>query len=260
MNFIVLGGGCFGTFYARQLLRAKNLSFEKIIVVDVKGIKNPCQAFQELGEGGGKIQYVFSDWKEFFYPYLDQKINEAAHGKVSRDHYIPPTFAPHVLMEAFLNILQKRFPEILIRPEPMSMVADQKLEGQPSTLIKDKIQIPFHMLLPSGNLALSFSTWICPATCIEPPTCPVTRGPKDWDMKTKILESMQINTNVDYISVLQCRHLTMGVGTIPVQEIVNEYLKFQEVARVPGTHGLTMASVSSCHGLVGRAFIQHGEL
>ena len=241
MNFIILGGGCFGTFYARQLLRAKNLSFEKIIIVDIKDSQNPCQAFQELGDGGGRIQHVTSDWKDFFYPYLNQKINEASQGHAIDDHYIPPTFAPHVLMEAFLSILQKRTPKVLIGPEPM---------------IAGKIQTPFEMALPQGNLALSFATWTCPATCIEPPTCPVTKGPKDWDMKKKIIETV----HADHVSIFQCRHLAMGVGTIPVAEIVSDYINFEKKVSQPGEYHVAMGSVSSCHGLIGSAVIRNGNI
>ncbi|QQR81466.1 MAG: hypothetical protein IPJ69_04930 [Deltaproteobacteria bacterium] len=233
MDFIILGGGCFGSFYTRQLLRAqKFLSFQTIHIVD---IKKDCQAFLEHGDGAGKIVYNIQDWKDFFLPYFREKINDVRLGKPIEDHYVPPTFAPHVLMEVFLDIFQKDFPLVKIGPEPMI----------------DLLKTPVDMALPNGTRALSFATWMCPASCIEPPTCPHTGGPKDWDMKDYL---QNIKTP---LYVFQCRHLAMGVGTIPVQEIVNEYLRFEKQVSQSGTHSVSMASVSSCHGLIGQVKIEN---
>lgn len=238
MNFIILGGGCFGSFYTRQLLRAQK-TIENIHVID---LKQNCQVFLEQGDGGGKIVYHIQDWKEFFLPYLREKINDARLGKSIADHYVPPTFAPHVLMEVFLDIFQKDFPQVKIGPEPML---------EPLSEILSELKIPVDIALPNGTRALSFATWTCPASCIEPPTCPYTRGPKDWDMKSYLNNRVGEIHELPLQLIFQCRHLAMGVGTIPVQEIVNEYLRFEKEVSLSGITSVTMASISSCHGLIG---------
>ena len=39
--------------------------------------------------------------------------------------------------------------------------------------------VPYERPTRDGDLALSYATWICPPTRIEPELCPHTRGPKD---------------------------------------------------------------------------------
>ena len=62
---------------------------------------------------------------------------------------------------------------------------------------------------------------------------------------------------IDSLHIFQCRHYAMGVGAIPMRAVVEEYLKFRDVVRAPGTHRSAMASVSSCHGLIGLVEVRH---
>ena len=67
MRFIVLGGGCYGTFYSRQLLRARDagaLDVAEIIVLDHN---RQCQAARELPPDP-VVTFAVSDWE----PWLDQ--------------------------------------------------------------------------------------------------------------------------------------------------------------------------------------------
>ncbi len=61
----MVGGGCYGTFYASQLAKAKargKTDHRTVIVVD----RNPdCQAKRELGEARDR-EFVVSDWTTFF--------------------------------------------------------------------------------------------------------------------------------------------------------------------------------------------------
>jgi hypothetical protein len=230
MDFIILGGGCFGSFYVRQLLRGgRRIGVGTLHVVDHD---SNCRVRQEFGVSH-PIQYHVQDWKDFLFPYFDRCLERRAAGEDIEDHYVPPTFAPHVLMELFIEKARSEFPKATFEKNPF----------------EDAVGTPVDLQLPAGTRALSFATWTCPASCIEPPICPHTRGPKDWDMKEHL--NARGMEGVDSLHVFQCRHYAMGVGTIPVQNIVDEYLKFREVVRLPGTHLSAMASVSSCHGLVG---------
>lgn len=233
MDFIILGGGCFGSFYVKQLLRGcSQLGFGRIHVVD----HDPdCRARREFPE---EPVFHIQDWKPFLFNYFDEQFARWRRGEEIADHYVPPTFAPHILFELFLEKARRENPALVFRQVPLDL----------------PIGTPVDMVLPAGTRALSFATWTCPATCIEPPTCPHTRGPKDWDMKAYLEKHA-----VDETLIFQCRHLAMGVGTIPVQKMIDEYVKFQTLIGVPGTHRVAMATVSSCHGLIGLVHVSYAE-
>lgn len=244
IDFIVLGGGCFGAFYVRQLLRgADRLGVGTLHIVD----KDPeCRVRRDFG-GDARLSYHVQDWKEFLFPYFEKCLVRREKGEVIDDRYIPPTFAPHILMELFLEKAGREFPSVHFERRPFE---------QP-------IGTPVDLLLPAGTRALSFATWTCPSSCIEPPTCPHTRGPKDWDMKEYLQGCFASGRtrgsplHADSLHVFQCRHFAMGVGTVPVSEIVDEYFKFRDTVRKQGRHRVAMASVSSCHGLIGAVEVSH---
>lgn len=242
MDFLIIGGGCYGSFYTRQLLRgAGHIHFEKIHVVD----HDPkCRVFSEYRDASleikEKLVFHTQDWKEFLKDYLDHLIVRFQKGEVLQDQYAPPCLAPHILYELFLEKVKSEFPKISFSSKPF----------------EKKVGTPFDTLLPAGTRALSFATWTCPHSCIEPPTCPHTRGPKDWDMKEYLMNYFK-NEKLDSLHYFQCLHYTMGVGTIPIKTIVEEYLKFREVVRVPGMHLSAVATISSCHGLVGLVESRH---
>lgn len=237
MDFIIVGGGCFGSFYVRQLLRgADRLRVRRIHVVD----HNPdCQAKREFGDPlkdpNGLLLFHRAEWGAFLFDYFDRALKDHEAGKRIDDHYVPPTYAPHLLLDFMIEKASREFPDLLFSHPEME------------TTIGTPVDIP----LAAGTRALSFATWTCPATCIEPPTCPHTRGPKDWDMKT------YLKGQVDSQHVFQCRHYAMGVGTIPVSDILEEYLKFRNEVGQAGTHRTAVATVSSCHGLIGLVEARH---
>ena len=234
MNFIILGGGCFGAFYVRQLLRgADRIGVGAIHIIDKD---SNCRVRRDFGENA-RLAYHIQDWKDFLLPYFNGCLVRREAGEAVEDHYIPPTFAPHILMELFLEKASREFPSVRFERRPF----------------ETPVGTPVDMLLPAGTRALSFATWTCPASCIEPPTCPHTREPKDWDMKDHLAKTVK----ADSLHVFQCRHYAMGVGTIPVSAILDEYLKFRNIVRAPGRHRAAMASVSSCHGLIGLVEVSH---
>lgn len=239
-DFIVLGGGCFGTFYVRQLLRgAGRLGVGVVHVVDKD---SECRVRRDFGPDP-RLTYHVQDWKDFLFPYFDRALARHERGEPVDDRYIPPTFAPHILMELFLDRASRD-------------VASIRFEKKP---FENSVGTPVDILLPAGTRALSFATWTCPASCIEPPTCPHTRGPKDWDMKEYLVGAVHEPPlqGIESLHVFQCRHYAMGVGTVAVREILEEYVRFRETIRKPGRHVAAMASVSSCHGLIGLVEATH---
>src|SRR5205814_182637 len=61
----VIGGGCYGTFYAGQLAKAKQrgrADYRRVVVVD----RDPaCRARAELGEAPDR-RFVTRDWRAYF--------------------------------------------------------------------------------------------------------------------------------------------------------------------------------------------------
>ncbi len=232
MNFIVVGGGCYGTYYCRQLLRgAEKLGLEQLVVVD----HDPnCQVRRELVDD--RILHITQDWRVFLQTYFAEQLQRHEQGLPIIDHYVPPCIAPHILFETFEWELTRHHPTLKISHPPVS----------------GKIGTPVDMALADGNRALSFAEWICPHSCIEPRLCPVTRGPKDWDMREHLVKFFaEQQLPVDSYHLFSCRHLAMGVGTIPWREIVVEFVLLREAITKNHEHRAALATISSCHGLVG---------
>ena len=65
-DIIVVGGGCYGSYYVRQLRRARAagaVRWDRLVVVD----RDPGCA---IANDGADLDLVVSDWHRFFYDYL----------------------------------------------------------------------------------------------------------------------------------------------------------------------------------------------
>src|SRR5207302_4319662 len=70
-DVVVVGGGCYGSFYAAQLAKAKargKADYRSVIVVDRNA---RCRARAELGEAPDR-RFVTEDWSTFFDAYLPE--------------------------------------------------------------------------------------------------------------------------------------------------------------------------------------------
>src|SRR5688572_9686706 len=70
-RIVVVGGGCYGGYYVRQLLRAERagaLTWDELVVVD----RDPSCAVSALpiDDRPPRLRLVESDWHEFFAQYL----------------------------------------------------------------------------------------------------------------------------------------------------------------------------------------------
>ena len=232
MEFIIVGGGCYGHFYVRQLLRgAERIGLTRLTVVD----RDPqCRVAREFSDP--RLQLVVREWRDFLFPYFRELVARAEQSGAVTAHYVPPCLAPHILFELFEAALQAEAPGIRLAHQPMT----------------EAVGTPFDTPLASGHRAVSFATWLCPHSCIEPQLCPATRGPRDWEMRDR-LTALQAEgrLRVASLHLFQCRHFAMGVGTIPFAEIVAEYQRFRAVAQRPEPQRIALATISSCHGLIG---------
>lgn len=233
-TFHVVGGGCFGSQYVRWLLKAKSqgkVEFDRVRAIDRD---RHCKLARK-GPQDPSLEIVTADWIEYAAALLQRPAAETA-----ADHWVPSPLSPHILFLAMLKAA---------RAEGYRLIPAPFREHPPT---------PVRFELPNGNLAISFAEWTCPVNCIEPDICPATKGPRDWDMKPALAQHFGGRESEVSAQVLQCQHLVQGVGTIPWREIAEGYVRLLgDLKR--GVSRVAVATVSSCHGLIGMAELKDSE-
>jgi hypothetical protein len=213
-RFVVIGGGADGALYVRQLLRAVTagrLRTDALHVVD----RDPACAVSRSPHPLVRLQRA--DWNDWLDEHLD--------GFGVGDHFVPYHWAPHLLVEWLER--QARRVGAFTRRDPAVPPAG----------------VPFERPTRDGALALSYATWPCPPTCIEPALCPHTRAAKHWSLAADldapgVLEPL----------VFRCLHLVHGVATIPVASLLAaRRCVLAGLARGPRRY--RVATASHCHGL-----------
>lgn len=232
MRFIVLGGGCYGTFYGRQLLRARAasvLAVDEIVIVDRAA---EPQALCELGRDP-VLRFEREDWGEYLGAYLPT-LDESA-----TDQLVTPPFTPHLAMVWILDRLREERPELGWTLEPFRRF--------PGT--------PFEAQAEGGPLVVSHADWICPVHCIEPEVCPKTRGPRFWDLdstvRTFATELEGAGQPIDQVHLFHCHHVAYGVGAYPAARIPRALGGILEGVEAigPGDRArFLVGTVSHCHG------------
>src|SRR2546423_15394184 len=98
----VVGGGCYGTFYAGQLAKAKERGkarFRRVVVVD----RAPaCRARLELGETPDRV-FVAREWDDYFAELLGGAARAAAgeaHGCIVAGPPVPLLMFPRLWVRA----------------------------------------------------------------------------------------------------------------------------------------------------------------
>jgi hypothetical protein len=238
MQVIIIGGGCFGTFYTRQLLTARSegkIAFESLNIID----KNKdCQMTREIQDPEAQVSAM--DWKAYLRGYAAQYFDQPDL-KFREDIFIPSHWAPHLLWDMLIVHIQQEttLPDIEVK----------KIK------VTDKIQTPYEMILENGDDAVSFATWACPPHCIEPKKCPHTKEDRDWEMGDSLKQFFQ-DRGEDYYSFF-CRHLANGVAGIPMSDIHDEYLRLKAAVKKNKLLRVAIATHSSCHGLLSLVEISH---
>src|SRR5947209_4428834 len=106
-DVIVIGGGCYGTFYARQLAKAKDkgrAAYRRVIVVDRDA---RCRAKGELGEALDRA-FVTREWGAYLAEYLTGA--ERARRDEAQDYVVPSPLMPHLMFEWLVARARARWP------------------------------------------------------------------------------------------------------------------------------------------------------
>jgi hypothetical protein len=217
-GFIVIGGAEMGAAYVRQLLRAAaagRLDTDRIVVVD----RDPACAAARCDDP--RVRIETADWSE----WLDAHLDEAG----PDDRLVPYHWAPHLLLTWLEGQAARAGARTMRRTGPPPR------------------GLPYEATTTAGDRALSYASWVCPPTCIEPALCPHTRGQKDWSLAAD-LESRRSGDAVDDRIVFRCLHLLYGVGAIPVADILQA--RDRMIAGLGrGPRAYLVATSSHCHAL-----------
>jgi hypothetical protein len=234
-DVVVVGGGCYGTFYAAQLGKAKGqgkADYRTVLVVD----RDPdCRARRELDETPDR-RFVTSEWDAFFDTFLFT--TSPGPSPEECDYIVPSPHMSHVMFEWVVRRTQARFPARTLEVIPVS----------------GTLGTPYDRTAADRTRYVSFADWVCPTHCIEPATCPAIGAPRTWEMPDAVRaldERMrQGGEGVAGTALFVCRHHVFGVGTFAVDAVLDGERIVADTARRPDGGLVLVATVSACHGAV----------
>jgi len=226
----IIGGGCYGSFYAAQLEKARRrgaVQLRRVLVVD----RDPgCQAVREglIGDG---VELVVAEWGAFVGDFLATSPPPAG----PDDAIVPSPLMPHLMADWLLARASLAWPKRSPRLAPATEPAGT----------------PYDRVGPDGTRYLSFADWLCPTHCVEPAICPVTRGPRTWEMGDQVAEyaaRLARSRTVAGAASFVTRHRAFGVGMFDAAEARAAARLVEEAARESGPVAVVVATISSCHG------------
>lgn len=237
-TIVVVGGGCYGGYYVRQLSRARAAGFatwSRLVVVDRDAL---CLVSTLQGNDrppGLSLQTV--TWDAYFSSYLGAAAERPL--EVVNDAIVPSPLMPHLLAEWLVQRARDRWPTRRIVVEPLG--------GVPG--------IPWQMTGADGTQYVSFAEWVCPINCIEPARCPATRGDRSWSLPPTLAsyadDERAAGRPVVGPFVFHCAHRTHGVGMIDVRDVIAADATIAALdAAIPTT--VLVGTASHCHGALQR--------
>ena len=227
---VIIGGGCYGSFYLGQLLKAReagSVTWRQAIVVDHNAV---CPVASMLVPG---VALHVQDWGDFLDGWL-MRVERSEH-----DRLVPSPLMPHLMAEWLLRRATERY-----GADRVALVPAESPAGT-----------PFDMLHPvDGVRYVSHADWTCPVHCIEPATCPVIRAPRRWEMSETVGQWTADHRRERPTAgpvLFTCRHLTHGVGMYPVTGGFAALDELDLLVRAHGAADLVIGSISACHGAIG---------
>jgi hypothetical protein len=232
-NVAIIGGGCYGSFYAGQLeaaCRRGKLQLRRVLVVD----HDPaCRAALELAAFPGR-EIVVAEWDVFLRSFLAAE--PPAPGEPD-DAVVPSPLMPHLMAGWLLGTADERWPGRVAELAPPDL----------------PLGTPYDALGPDGTRYVSFADWICPTHCIEPLTCPMIRAPRTWEMGealARYAERLNLRRPTAGPALFTTRHHAFGVGMFGAAEIRASRRALEDAGQSGAAVDVVVGTVSACHGAV----------
>jgi hypothetical protein len=228
---VVIGGGCYGSYYARQLARAWRAGAARVDDVVVVDRDPDCRVAAALAAGAYgtlPIRLVVDDWDRFLDGWW-----ALGPGPLARDLFVPSPLMPHVCFDWLLARARARWPH--------RRVGIRSLEGAPP--------VPWQRSAPDRRHYVSFAEWTCPVNCIEPVRCPHTRGVRDWSLPRTIAAWADGGDGrfAAPAIIFQCVHRTYWVGMIDADAVAAADERIASLGD-RGPFAVLVGTVSHCHG------------
>ena len=233
-DIVIVGGGCYGTFYAGQLARAHargRVGYRQLIVVD----RDPNCQISRGADKDPRQQLVVQEWGDFFDDYL-AGISASDTG-TPPDAIVPSPLMPHLMYQWLVRRARSRWPGRTIETRPLAL--------DPET--------PYDTSAPDGTRYVSFADWICPTHCIEPAICPVIRAPRTWEMADALeglARRLDLSAPTAGPVLFVCRHRVFGVGMFDVSAVLAGDASVASAGQTLSPVNVLVGTVSSCHGAV----------
>ncbi len=247
-DIIVVGGGCYGGYYLRQLRRARAagaLRWDRLLVVDrdhacaVARAEGLAPTAWQAASAEGAVLFVAREWSLFFGEYLGAmatRLDRDGAASVARHAIVPSPLMPHLMSQWLVSRARERWPGRGIRLAP-------SLEGA--------LDVPWQRGGGDGSHYVSFATWECPINCIEPPKCPHTRGPRAWSLPPTVRAFVATEhlrgRRLEGPAVFHCAHRAYGVGMFDVAAVLRADRLVAACADERAAEVL-VGTVSHCHG------------
>ena len=229
-DIVVVGGGCYGSYYVRQLRRARAagaIDWARLLVVD-------RDADCTVARDASGLTFVRRDWTLFFNEYLGAAAVRGADA-LTGDAIVPSPLMPHLMSHWIVARARARWPGRGIRLASLDGALD----------------VPWQRAGNDGTHYVSFATWECPINCVEPARCPHTRGPRAWSLPPTVRAFVETERlrgrRIDGPAVFHCAHRAYGVGMFDVADVIAADALVARVAAMRSAEVL-VGTVSHCHG------------
>lgn len=242
-TIVVVGGGCYGGYYVRQLARAERagaLAWTQLLVVD-RDPHCPVAGLPDA-ERPSALRLVTAEWSAFFAEYLGRAaVDQERHVD---DAIVPSPLMPHLMADWLTDRARTRWPERRVVTVPLGSAP----------------AVPWQRAADDGTHYVSFAEWMCPINCIEPARCPHTRGERTWSLPTALAgyadAERAAGRPVEGPYVFHCAHRAFGVGMIDVRDVLAADRAVATLGARPGRTAFLVGTASHCHGALRQVVVE----
>ncbi len=240
---IVVGGGCYGSYYVRQLARAERvgaLAWDAIVVVD----RDAACSVAELpaSERPSGLRVETEEWSRYFDDYLSRAANDP--GEHEHDAIVPSPLMPHLMADWLAARARRRWPGRTVETTPLA---------QPPA-------VPWQRAGEDGTHYVSFAEWMCPINCIEPARCPHTRGERTWSLPPALAgyaaTERAAGRPIEGPYLFHCLHRAYGVGMLDVRDVLAADRELAAFGAAREGLAFLVGTVSHCHGALRRIVVR----